>query len=322
MTDAPEEAGARGGAPPASIGPPMTGYIRVPEGWELVAADGPGPFVTREVLRRPDGTEVCWRSRAHRKGRTTPIVAMQVDPDSEPVWWRPRRRNWWMAVLFALGSTCFVVAALAAQWASSPRAAIGVTFFVGSILFTSASYIQYSEVVNVERDLDPRTERGRWRPASWEPARIDWLAAAVQLVGTVFFNVTTFTGMKHGLSISQNNRRVWAPDAVGSICFLVSSELALAEVCHRWVCVRWRTLSWRIAALNMLGSIAFGAAAIASLLEPSSGEPISARLTNAGTALGGLCFLVAALALMPEVATEERAAHAARSPATSAAAAR
>ena len=114
--------------------------------------------------------------------------------------------------------------------------------------------------------------------------------------------------MKHGFSTRQSNRRVWAPDALGSICFLVSSELAYAEVCHRWVCLRRRSLSWRIVALNLLGSIAFGAAAIASLLEPSSGEPISARVANGGTALGGLCFLVAALALMPEAAGEERAA--------------
>jgi hypothetical protein len=212
-----------------------------------------------------------------------------------------------MAVLFAVGSTCFLVAAVAAQWASSPRDAIGVTFFVGSIFFTSASYLQYSETVNVERDLGHQRGRRRWKPASWEPARIDWLAAAVQLVGTVFFNVTTFTGMKHGLSTSESNRRVWAPDALGSVCFLVSSELAYAEVCHRWVCVKRRSLSWRIVALNLLGSIAFGAAAIASLLEPSSGEPISARVANAGTALGGLCFLVAALALMPEAAAEEHA---------------
>jgi hypothetical protein len=285
----------------------MSGYLAVPEGWARISADGPGPFVTSEVLRGPDGTEVRWRSRAHRKGRPT---SSQATPASggEPVWWRPRKRGWWMAVLFAVGSTCFLVAAVAAQWASSPRDAIGVTFFVGSIFFTSASYLQYSETVNVERDLGHQGGRRRWKPASWEPARIDWLAAAVQLVGTVFFNVTTFTGMKHGLSTSESNRRVWAPDAVGSICFLLSSELAYAEVCHRWVCLRCRSLPWRIVSLNMLGSIAFGAAAIASLLEPSSGEPISARIANGGTALGGLCFLVAALALMPEAAAEEHAA--------------
>ena len=134
----------------------------------------------------------------------------------------------------------------------------------------------------------------------------------MQLVGTIFFNISTFAAMKHGLSTHQSNARVRAPDALGSTCFLVSSELAFAEVCHRWVCLQWRSLSWRIVALNLLGSIAFGApAAIASLVEPSSGEPISARIANAGTALGALCFLTAALALMPEAAGEARAAGAA-----------
>jgi len=99
---------------------------------------------------------------------------------------------------------------------------------------------------------------------------------------------------------------VWAPDVLGSICFLLSSELAYAEVCHRWICLRPRSLSWRIVALNLLGSIAFGAAAIGSLLEPASGLPVSARIANAGTALGGVCFFVAALALMPEAARAQR----------------
>jgi YrhK-like protein len=211
-----------------------------------------------------------------------------------------------MSVLFALGSLCFAVAAVAAQWASSPRPGIDVTFFVGSILFTAAAYLQYLEAVNVERGIESETQRPRLRRASWEPARIDWLAASVQLAGTIFFNISTFAAMKHGLSSSQSNRRVWAPDAFGSVSFLVSSALAYAEVCHRWLCLRWRSLSWRIVALNLLGSIAFGAAAIASLLEPSSGEPVSARVANGGTALGGVFFLIAAVALMPEAAAEER----------------
>ena len=284
------------------------GYLEVPTGWELVSAHGPGPFVTSKVLRRPDGTEVRWHSRAHRKGRPrrAPREGASASRGGEPIWWRPRRRGWWMSVLFAVGSLCFAVAAVAAQRASSSRPAIGVTFFVGSIFFTAASYLQYSEMVNVERAFDSRTQGSRWRPVSWEPRRIDWLAAAVQLVGTVFFNVSTFAAMKQGLSAHQANRRVWAPDAVGSICFLVSSELAYAEVCHRWVCLKRRSLPWRIVALNLLGSIAFGAAAVGSLLEPSSGQPISARIANAGTAVGALCFLVAALALMPEAAAEER----------------
>jgi hypothetical protein len=308
----------------------VSGYVEIPDGWEVVSEDGPGPFVTSEVLRKPDGSEVRWRSRAHRKGHVerddAPQGSAGHDGDDgasragsgEGIWWRPRRRGWWMSVLFAVGSLCFTVAAIAAQWASSSRPAIGVTFFVGSLFFTSASYLQYSETVNVAREPLRRSGRQRWRPASWEPRRIDWLAAAVQLVGTVFFNLSTFAAMKHGFSTGQSNRRVWGPDALGSICFLLSSELAYAEVCHRWVGFKFRSLSWRIVALNMLGSIAFGVAAVASLLEPASGEPISARIANAGTALGGLCFLIAALALMPEAAATERADSAEPRPAVAA----
>src|SRR4051812_27188418 len=145
---------------------------------------------------------------------------------------------------------------VASQWASAPRPAIGVTFFVGSLFFTAASYLQYWEVVNVERGPIHQRERDRRSPASWEPHRIDWLAAAIQLAGTLFFNVSCFVGMKHGLDVKQQNLRVWTPDVFGSVCFLVASEAALAEVCGRWVCRRGRSLTWRMAALNMLGSIA------------------------------------------------------------------
>ncbi len=269
------------------------GATELPEGWERVAADGPGPFVTSEVLRAPDGSLVRWRSRLHRKGRAGP---------HEGVWWRPDRVSWWMGLLFAIGSACFALAAIVSQWASVSRPGIGVTYFVGSIFFTVAAYLQFSEAVNVEHGPVRDAARLRWRPASWEPRRIDWLASAIQFAGTLFFNVSTFTGMKHGFDARQSDLRVWTPDVFGSICFLVSSELAYAEVCHRWVCLRARSLSWRIVTLNLVGSIAFGVSAVASLIEPSTQEPVSAAIANAGTAAGALCFLAGAIMLPLEAA--------------------
>jgi YrhK-like protein len=223
-------------------------------------------------------------------------------------WWRPDSRGWWMAILFAVGSLCFVVGALASNWASTSRPAIGVTFFVGSIFFTSAGYLQYSEAVNVEHGSAAGGHRRRWRPASWEPRRIDWLASLIQLIGTVLFNISTFAALNHNLTTHQSNTRVWAPDAFGSVAFLVSSGLAFAEVCHSWASLRKRSLSWWIAAINLLGSIAFGVSAVASLVEPDSGQPLSTRIANSGTALGGICFLVAALMLIPEAANARREA--------------
>jgi YrhK-like protein len=290
----------------------MSGYVELPEGWTRVSSSGPGPFVTKEIVRAPDGTEHRWESRRHRK--QSPARQRRATgpsrPREESVWWRPHRRDWWMAVLFVIGAFCFTIGGIASQWAASPRAGIGVTFFVGSLFFTSAAYLQYTEAVNAERGLGPRTHRPRWRPASWEPRRIDWLATFVQLIGTVLFNISTFAALHHNLTTKQTNARVWAPDAFGSIAFLISSELAFAEVCHRWISLRNRTLAWKIVALNLLGSIAFGASAIASLVEPSSGQPVSARIANAGTSVGGLCFLIGALLLMPEAANERRTAEA------------
>jgi YrhK-like protein len=185
------------------------------------------------------------------------------------------RREWWAGALFAAGSVCFAGASFASQWASAPRPAIGVTFFVGSIAFTLASYLQ----------LTGSTGRDR-------------VAALVQLAGTLFFNVSTFAGMQTGLDARETDLRVWSPDAFGSVCFLVASELALAAVCHRWMCWRNRSREWQIAALNMLGSVAFGVAAVTSLVEPSTSEPISAAIANAGTTFGALCFLAGALLML------------------------
>ena len=277
------------------MSPRRHGYLRLPDGWERVSSDGPGPFVTSELLRDPDGHLVRWRSRSHRKDRAG---------RAHGVWWRPDSAAWWMGVLFALGSTCFAVAAIVSQWASVPRPGIGITYFVGSIFFTVAAYLQFGETVNVERvpRRDGAAGRSSWRPASWEPRRIDWLASAIQLAGTLFFNVSTFQGMKTGLDARQSNLRVWAPDAVGSVCFLLASTLAYAEVCHRWICVKRRALSWWIVALNLVGSVAFGVSAVTSLVEPSTSEPVSAAIANAGTAIGALCFLAGAILLLQESA--------------------
>jgi hypothetical protein len=213
-----------------------------------------------------------------------------------------------MAVLFSIGSACFVVGAVASQWGSSSRPAIGVVFFVGSIFFSAAGYLQFAEVAGVDHRIDPNRSRRRWRPASWEPKRIDWLAALVQLIGTVLFNISTFAALNHDLSAHQSNVRVWAPDVFGSAAFLISSTLAFAEVCHRWACLRRRSLSWWIVAINLMGSLAFGVSAIASLTEPNSGQAVSARIANAGTSVGGVCFLIGAILLMPEAARSERQA--------------
>jgi hypothetical protein len=280
-------------------------YVSPPPGWSRSDPAGLGPFVTRERFRAPDGQVVEWTSREHRK------QSGRLDAGRGSTWWAPTAVGWWIAGLFAVGSLCFTVGALPgfASWVGDDADA--VTFFVGSIFFTSAAYLQYLQTLNAPHGLRPATaaEPGdeRLRFWTWEPARIDWSASVIQFVGTVFFNVTTLAAVDSSLNATQAHRLVWVPDMVGSICFLVASGLAWFEVSHGWWSWRTGSLSWRIAALNLAGSIAFGLSAMASKIVPTTGDPRNIVLVNLGTAIGGLCFLVGALFLFPE-RTASRAA--------------
>lgn len=175
-----------------------------------------------------------------------------------------------IGILFAVGSACFAVASFISQWGSVANAGIGVTFFVGSVFFTSAAFLQL-------RASHTRSDR---------------VASAIQFAGTLFFNVSTFLAMNTALDAEQDDLRVWTPDVFGSICFLVSSWLA-------YVAVTRPSTEWRIGALNLLGSVFFGVSAVASLIEPSTTEPVSAAIANAGTTAGAVCFFAGAVLLIP-----------------------
>src|SRR5215211_6441193 len=95
------------------------------------------------------------------------------------------------------------------------------------------------------------------------------------------------------------DRLVWTPDVLGSICFLVSSYLAYAQVTGGFVRRPRRGRESAIATLNLGGSVAFGIAAIASYWVPTSGSVLDLAAANGFTALGGLCFLAGALLLLP-----------------------
>jgi hypothetical protein len=172
----------------------------------------------------------------------------------------------WIGLLFAVGSACFAGASIVAQWGSASVTVLAAVYFIGSLFFTTAAAMQF---------------------AQGGPGR---RASLIQLAGTIFFNLSTLHSLQ---DVERVDLRVWTPDAFGSVCFLVSSGMAYALVARLW------TRDWWIGALNLLGSIAFGVSAVASLVEPSTQEPVSAGISNIGTAIGGLCFLAGALLLLP-----------------------
>ena len=139
----------------------------------------------------------------------------------------------------------------------------------------------------------------------FQPGRIDWWATAVQLAGTLFFNLSCGNALRVNLTAEAASQHVWRPDALGSICFLVASALAWFEVCHGWVALRPRMWSWWITLLNLTGSVAFGVSAVAGYVNPTTGQLNNADRSNLGTFVGALCFLIGALLLLPE-RTEDR----------------
>ena len=206
--------------------------------------------------------------------------------------WRGRR--WRIAVLFIVGSSLFALGAVPFYSEAVGLRATALTFFVGSVFFTAAAFGQYRETV----DGLSTANTGRRRFWVWAPRDLAWLACAVQLAGTLWFNWSTANALRLNLIAASADERVWRPDALGSVAFLVASGLS-------WIDAvgggdgRARTRDWWIGAANMLGSIAFGVSAVAAYVVPATGDVWNDELSNLGTLLGAVCFLVGAIMLLP-----------------------
>lgn len=187
----------------------------------------------------------------------------------------PSRASVRLGVLFGLGSLCFAAGSVPLYFAHVPAAAVAWTFVVGSVCFTSAAAFQLAGT--------PRMRR------------LDFGASAVQLAGTVCFNVSTFAATRD-LAAPQSRHLVWAPDVYGSICFLVASWLAYLALRPRGTVPH--DIDRLVAVLNLAGSVAFGVAAVAARYVGDSTEVTDVALVNLGTFAGAVCFLAGA-ALLP-----------------------
>jgi hypothetical protein len=242
------------------------------------------------------------------------LPAEAVSQIDKARWWIKvglfARVTYLVSALFVIGSTCFATASAAGlmpqlfgNFADSTFV-INLVFFVGSLFFTLAAYLQFLGAVNADRisaiaHRNPPPGRFKW--FDWNPNRIGWMAAFSQFIGTLLFNLNTFDALLSDLDWLQEDLLIWTPDAIGSICFLAASALALIEYGHgRWV---WQPhdISWWIVNINISGSIAFGVSAIYAIVLPSTAELLDAWLVNAWTLLGAICFLVGAYFLLPEL---------------------
>jgi hypothetical protein len=194
----------------------------------------------------------------------------------------------WMALLFATGSLCFLLGPFPGYLDLVGPTADAITFFVGSILFTAGGALQTLLA----------------HPARHTPGgRADWWTATVQSAGTLFFNVTTFRALDTTLSNPQYDRLVWRPDALGSICFLVSGVIAYRAARGPRL---WMPL------VNLLGCVLFGISAVAGYLVPETGSILDLAAANWTTSAGAACFLACALGGLRRARVSAAAAPASR----------
>jgi hypothetical protein len=214
---------------------------------------------------------------------------------------RPVVLNAMIAWLFVVGSALFILGSVPAYANTVGATADGITYFIGSLFFTSASFSQLLQaqtpaMTNV--DADSQRVKAPVRLRAWLPHDRNWLAAITQFPGTLYFNISTLAALIENLTVQQQDRRIWRPDFFGSTLFLIASAFGILAL-GRFIRFQPRSFYWHIAWLNMIGSILFMCSALASYVLPTTGEFINSYVSVAGTLLGAVCFFVGAILMLP-----------------------
>ena len=305
---------------------------------------GAGPFTTRLVHELPTGHHVLWESRRHRKR-----VAQRIEDPSASFlqakqakgelsgedaaalhhasderrrlrlpWYRrlfpfyPWRIAWWTAVLFDVGSLCFVFSSICEFIPSIYTSLhlntgyVGWTAFVGSVFFTVGSVAGVLEVLKAPlmakwypmkwKEEQKINDRGKQladdkaaaaTPQSAPPApsfasllaRLDFWVTIIQLVGAVAFNINTFAfSGSFELSTAQLNGLVYFCDIFASCCFTISGYLSVMEVTHSFLPLSSdplkdvSSLEWYVTIQNFLGGLGFLLNGIVLIYYPNAGQ--------------------------------------------------
>lgn len=227
--------------------------------------------------------------------------------------WMPRKLNWWIGCIFAVGSLLFALASvlclapdLAADWSIS-SSEINAIFFAGSIPFTTAAYLQLFQAANAgEFSPDQSSARRQRAIMGWRPHNIGWLSSALQFVGTILFNINTFNAMIPSLNWFQQDLMIWAPNIIGSILFLASGYLAFIETCHAHWAWKPNSISWWVVFTNLLGCVGFMFSAVFAIVLPGTPNLEVVHLSIFFTLFGAIGFLIGSLLMLPEMGVAEQ----------------
>ena len=270
-----------------------------------VKSTGPWPFVSQHVLVWAAGHRVVLYSRDHRKGLHEAVQGARL----LRCLWMPEQLNWWIGLGFSLGSLLFMLGCLFVLTPSISRGwpleaiSANAVFFAGSIPFTIAAYLQLFQAANAGVFAAQVKSAPRRRFVfGWQPHQIGWLGCALQFLGTLLFNISTFDALLPGMDRLQQDFAIWVPDVIGSILFLFSGYLAFIETCHAYWSWNPNNLSWRVTFISFLGCVAFMLSAVFSYVPPSAPSFDATTISVVSTLIGGALFFVGALLMLPETA--------------------
>lgn len=244
-----------------------------------------GPFIVHAI----EHEVVCYTSRELRKSL---FSSKQIISS-------------WISTLFMIGAFWFAFASFFSLDILPLFSSLSVSifYFIGSIFFTSAAYLQYLESINFDITHLPHlyNKHPIWFWWRLRPYNMGYISSATQFTGTLLFNLSTFVAIFVSLSIEMKNLLVWIPDLLGSILFLTSSVFAYLEIYHDTKMKRFRSITWWIIWINIFGSVFFQISALYSAYSLQSTQ-MSFVIATVTTFFGALCFFIAALLLRYEKA--------------------
>ena len=265
-----------------------------PESWERTGLRGIGRFVTELELIDETGQHILWNARRHRKGLGPFTNSARAEAES-----LTQHLNRPIALRFIIGASLFFIAATLSLLNVGSTFTQNLIYFVGSIFFTLAGYLQYFQSINNSEDIHLRSPSKPWRWWAWQPSRIDFWVVSSQLLGTLFFNFNTFDAfLSH--TLESDLISIGMPDILGSILFLISGTFGVIEFNHHIIFWPKRSRQSSITIINFWGCILFmGSAILAPVVFLSPSE--WSTLASVGmTAAGALAFLISSTLMLSE----------------------
>ena len=270
-----------------------------------------GLFHNGHVIHHLESYEFFLSRRLRKKLK--PIIVRKnakstglIQITSEHLWklqFYPFNISFWVAVNFFFGSLLFAVGAIPGSFGINNFISsynIGLVYFVGSLLFTLGGYLQFIETIN-RSSHSPRSHTRFFAVLHKSAA---YLSSVTQLLGTIFFNISTWFAIQNEPSVLDENIYKWSPDFLGSSCFVISAIFLLAESYHKRLKINFRYLPYWIIWINFYGCLLFLVSSIFSVYLSSAysyDSQIELLISNQALFFGSLLFMISSYLLFIEL---------------------